>query len=129
MKAVALVVFSLIAIGAHADFVECANSSRTTSAAYMPDSMTFEFVKLNTTGIPTPVPVAIVGEPEQVNPKVEYTSVYAYKLANGQTMEVTWDAGQSEILRNIRSRVLKMELKSTDNEIIESYDGCRWRKE
>lgn len=130
MKSVILAILMVAGFSAFASKVECVNATHTSGVTYVPETMTMEFSILN--GInpnAKPMSVAIVGEPKQINPETEWVAVYLYKLADGRSIQIIWEAGQSEILRNITSRALNMRVFDSQGELESELPSCRWVQE
>lgn len=132
MKTLILSLITMIGGTAYAAGIECVTADRLSMVAYHSDSMAMEFISLNGVSGPAPIEgggefVAIVGEPQQKNNKTEYTANFEYKLANGQTVEILWNAGQSEILRNIPVQALGLKVFSSSGELVGDYPNCQRR--
>lgn len=116
MKSI-LFVLSLIATPAFAASLTCSDSDR--SVTYLPDTLSFRLPSQEK-------PVEVWGTPEPIPSEDDERSIFKYVLVNGESVRITWLTQETEILRNIRARVEKLERLNSRGETVETYSNCKW---
>ena len=126
MRFLICAMISLVSVFAHADNVKCTNPAGLDALIYNPEKMTASFVSLGRTGLPIPRDIAISGEVGSRAGLTEDYSIFTYPLANGQSVEITWVSGESEIWRGLRGQPTSAVVKDRAGAIVEKFADCGW---
>lgn len=126
MRILVCALISMVGAFAHADKIKCSNPAGLDALIYDPEKMTMSFVSQSVTGFPIPREVAISRDTENRPGLTEEYTVFIYPLANGQSVEITWVSGESEILRGLLDTPTGALVKTPYNRTVENFINCEW---
>ncbi len=111
---------------AQANNVQCNDASRSNALIYNPEKLTISFILLNGTAIGVPREIAISGEIASRDGLTQDFSIFNYPLANGQSVDLTWQNSETETNPGLRGNPYTAMVKDSGGLIVGTYPNCVW---